>query len=263
MNPKGQLAVVTGASSGIGKAVALDLAKEGARLVLAARRLPDLESVAESCRALGAETRVVTTDVSQREECEELIRAAGDVDILVNNAGYAIFDRLADATPHDLESMMQTNYFGAIWCMKAALPGMIARRSGAIVNVASITGIMGFAGMGGYCATKFALVGVTEALRDEMMGLGVSVSAVCPGTTRTDFFRTAEKGKMPGASRLLIAIPPERVARAVTRAIRTGRARIVVPFGAGAFMKFKEIAPSAAHMLMRRVSSIIGAGAHS
>src|SRR5687768_12215715 len=118
--------------------------------------------------------------------------------------------------------MMDTNYFGTVNCTQAVLPQMLARGEGTIVNVASIAGIMGYARMGGYCATKFAIIGMTEALRDEVMDKGVRVALVCPGTTETEFFVKAERGKMPGASRLILASPAERVARAICDAAEDG-----------------------------------------
>ncbi|HXH40657.1 MAG TPA: SDR family NAD(P)-dependent oxidoreductase [Thermoanaerobaculia bacterium] len=250
-------AVITGASSGIGRAAALELARRGANLVLAARRAELLEEVAGQCRALGVECRVVVTDVTQRADCEHLIDAAGNVDILVNNAGFAIFDPIESARPDDLEAMMQTNYFGAVWCTQAVLPQMLARRQGTIVNVASIAGIMGYARMGGYCATKFAMIGFSEALRDEVLGRGVCVAMVCPGTVETQFFAKAERGKMPGASRLILAIKPEQVARAIVHAAEDGKYRRVLPVGAALYMRFKEAFPRLAHLLMRRVSSVV------
>ncbi|MEO5510534.1 MAG: SDR family NAD(P)-dependent oxidoreductase, partial [Longimicrobiales bacterium] len=183
--------------------------------------------------------------------------AIGAVDILVNNAGFAIFDEVESARSEDLESMMMTNYFGALHMSRALLPSMIPRGSGAIVNVASIAGIMGFFRMGGYCASKFALVGLSEALRDEVHASGVRVSLVCPGTVETEFFLLAEKGKMPLASRLVLAISPQRVARAIVRAVERGSYRIVVPWTAAIFMKFKELFPRTAHFLMRNVSAAI------
>lgn len=249
--------VVTGASSGIGRAAAVEFARRGANVVVAARRQEMLDEVATACRALGAECRTVVTDVTLRADCEHLIDVAGHVDILVNNAGFAIFDLFESAKPDDLESMMMTNYFGAVWCAQAVLPQMLARRSGTIVNVASIAGIMGYARMGGYCATKFALTGFSETLRDEVMSRGVRVAMVCPGTVDTDFFVKAERGKMPGASRLILAIKPEKVARAIVAAAEDGKYRRILPVGAALYMRFKEVFPRLAHLFMRRVSSVV------
>jgi short-subunit dehydrogenase len=252
-----KLVVVTGASSGIGRAAALEFARRGANLVVAARRQELLDAVAAECRALGVDCRTVVTDVTQRSDCQRLIDVAGNVDVLVNNAGFAIFDPFESAKADDLEAMMQTNYFGAVWCAQAVLPQMLARRSGTIVNVASIAGIMGYARMGGYCATKFAMIGFSETLRDEVLGRGVRVAMVCPGTVETEFFVKAERGKMPGASRLILAVKPERVARAIADAAEDGRYRRILPIGAAAFMRLKELFPRFAHILMRRVSSVV------
>lgn len=256
MSLHGQTAVITGASSGIGKAAALELARRGANVVLGARRIDLLETVAAQCRALGVTATAVAADVTKREDCARLIASAERVDILVNNAGFAVFDALADAKPEDLHAMMETNYFGTVNCTQAVLPQMLARRGGTIVNIASITGIMGFARMGGYCATKFAMIGLTEALRNEVIGSGVRVALVCPGTTETEFFVKAERGKMPGASRLMLAVKPERVARAIGDAAEDGRYRRILPVLAATYMRMKEIFPRFAHLLMRRTSAL-------
>ncbi|MEA2569296.1 MAG: uncharacterized protein QOI24_1297 [Acidobacteriota bacterium] len=247
--------VITGASSGIGRAAALEFARRGADVVIAARRADQLESVAAECRALGARCSIVVTDVTKREDCLRLIESAPQLDVLVNNAGFAVFDAIESAKPDELESMMQTNFFGTVWCSQAALPRMLARGSGTIVNVASIAGIMGYARMGGYCATKFAIIGFTEALRDEVIGRGVKVAMVCPGTTETEFFVKAERHRMPGASRLIPAVKPEKIARAIADAAADGRYRRILPLGAAAYMRFKELFPRVAHLFMRRVSA--------
>ena len=255
-----KIAVITGASSGIGRATALELARRGANLVLAARREELLEAVAEECRKLGVRAKAVVTDVRDRDACRNLIAAAGEVDILVNNAGFALYDSAADAKDAELRDMMDTNFFGAVHCTQAVLPQMLARGRGKIVNVGSITGIMGFARMGGYCATKFAMTGWTEALRDEVIGSGVSVALVCPATTDTEFFLKAERGKMPAASRLMLAVPPERVARAICASIADGRFRRILPPFAALFMRFKEFAPRLAHAVFRTVSRLLERG---
>lgn len=257
MQLKGRTVVITGASSGIGRATALEMARRGANVVLGARRAELLEAVAAECRGLGVAAHPLVMDVNEPESCHRLTEVAGDVDVLVNNAGFAILDSIAEARPEDLRAMMDTNYFGAIHCIQAILPGMLARGAGTIVNVASITGIMGFSRMGGYCATKFALIGMTEALRDEVLPRGVRVALVCPATTETEFFVKAERGKMPGASRLIPAVSPERVARAICNAAEGGRPRRVVPFLASVYMRFKELCPRTAHFFMRHVSAAL------
>ncbi|HUP50242.1 MAG TPA: SDR family NAD(P)-dependent oxidoreductase [Thermoanaerobaculia bacterium] len=246
--------MITGASSGIGRATAVEMARRGADLVLGARREEKLEETAAECRKHGVRAEAVPTDVRKPEECRRLIASARRVDILVNNAGFAIYDSVADARPEELREMMETNFFGAVQCTQAALPQMLERGNGVIVNVASITGLMGYARMSGYCATKFALVGWTEALRDEVIGEGLRVALVCPATTETEFFVKAERGKMPAASRLILAVPAERVARAICAAAVDGRYRRIMPPPAAAFLRFKEFAPRLAHAVFRGVS---------
>jgi uncharacterized protein len=262
MKTAGARAVVTGASSGIGKATALALARRGAHLALAARSADALERTADACRELGVSAVAIPTDVSDREACERLAREAaeaiGPIDIVVNNAGFAIFDTIAEARAEDVEAMIRTNYLGAFYCTRAFLPSMIERRSGSIVNVGSIAGLMGYERMGAYCASKFAMTGFTEALRNETKRFGIEVSLVCPGTTDTPFFEIAERGRMPGASRLLLAISPERVAGSIVRAIESGgRYRRIVPFTASVYIRFKELFPRSAHAMMRGVSRVI------
>ena len=261
MNLAKKTVVITGASSGIGRATALEMARRGANVVLAARRAERLEEVAAECRRHGVTALSVITDVTKPEECRRLIDAAsqatGHVDVLVNNAGFALFAAVAEADADGLRDMMDTNYFGTVHCTQAVLPRMLARREGTIVNVASIAGLMGYARMAGYCATKFALIGFTEALRDEVIGSGVKVALVCPGTTDTEFFVTADKGKMPGASRLMPAVTAERVARAVCDAAEDGRYRRILPLLAAVYMRMKEVAPRFAHALFRRTSALL------
>jgi len=254
---RGKNVVITGASSGIGRAAALEFARRGANLVLGARRGEMLEDVARHCRELGVSCMAVVADVTKREDCRRLIDAAGRVDVLVNNAGFATYDSIEDARPADLEAMMQTNFFGAVWCAQAVLPAMLGRGHGTIVNVSSITGLMGYARMGGYCATKFAMIGFSEALRDEVIGRGVRVALICPATTDTEFFVKAERGKMPGASRLILAMKPERVARAICNSAEDGRYRRILPLTAALFIRLKETFPRLAHVLMRRVSAVM------
>jgi len=261
VNLKGKIAAITGASSGIGRAAAIALARKGCSVVLAARRLDELEATASSCREFGVRAQAVVTDVSDPVACSKFIQQAitefGTVDLLVNNAGFAVFDPIVSANQEEMRAMMQTNFFGAVYCTQAVLPHMLEKGSGAIVNVASIAGLMGYSRMGLYASTKFALVGFSESLRVEVAPRGITVSMICPGTTETEFFTHAERGKMPGAARLILGIKPETVADAIVRAAERGSYRTIAPFASRLYIRFKEIFPRTAHLMMRKVSSMI------
>jgi short-subunit dehydrogenase len=257
MRLRGKKVVITGASSGIGAATALEAARRGASVVLAARRADRLQQVAASCRSLGVAAEAIVTDVRDRQQCIRLLEACTPMDVLVNAAGYAVLEPLQSADPDTLRDMMDTNYFGAVWCTQAALPDMLARGSGTIVNVSSITGIMGVSNMGGYGSTKSALITFTEALRDEVIDKGVRVALVCPGTTETEFFLRADRARIPAASRLVPVLDADEVARAVCDAAEDAPYRSILPFPARLFMRSKELAPRLAHFLMRRVSALL------
>jgi short-subunit dehydrogenase len=256
MSLRGKTVVITGASSGIGRATALEMARRGANLFLGARRPEQLEETAAACRAMGVSAAAVVTDVTKRDDCRRLIASAGRVDVLVNNAGYAVYDSVVDANIEDFRELMDTNYFGTVHCTQAVLPQMLERGEGSIVNVSSITGIMGFARMSAYCATKAAIIVFTEALRSEVMPRGVKVALVCPSTTKTEFFVKAEFDKMPAAARLIPGMKPERVARAICSAAEDGKYRRILPWTNAVYMRMKEIFPRFSHLLMRRVSSL-------
>lgn len=261
MKLKGRTAVVTGASSGIGRAIAIELARHGCNVAIAARRADRLADTASECRQFASDVFVRRTDVSVKEDCfafiEEVEHQFAPVDILVNNAGFALLDRIEAADTDDVRRMVDTNIFGTLHCTQAQLPFMLARGRGTIVNMSSITGLMGNAGMGMYGATKYAVTGMTEALRDEVIDRGIDVVLICPGTTESEFFLYAERGKIPAASQLVKGLEPEDVARATRQAIERGTYRTIVPTSAAMYIRFKEIAPRSAHWLMRKVSAVL------
>lgn len=261
MRLKGRTAIITGASSGIGRATAIELARNGCNVAIAARRADRLADTAAECRAFPVDVLVRRTDVTSREDCfglvEEVENQFGPVDILINNAGFALLDHIENASEEDVRRMFETNVFGTLHCIQAQLPHMLARREGVILNVSSITGLMGYAGMGTYGATKFAVTGMSEALRDEVIDRGVKVLLVCPGTTESEFFLYAERSKIPAASRLVRPLEPEQVARAICRAIEAERYRTIMPLPALLLTRFKELAPRSAHWLTRKVSALL------
>src|SRR3984957_20903956 len=188
-----RVVLITGASSGIGRDLALTFAKMGAKVALLARRAEALETLALEIAHAGGEALVLAADVTSRAEVRDAIDRAlarfGRIDVLVNSAGIAIPDRVETMPPEDLERMMSVNLMGTLHAMQAVLPSMRAAGAGSIVNIASLAGRRGMPPLGAYCATKFAVVGLTEALRVELFGTGIRLSLVMPGVIDTPMVR--------------------------------------------------------------------------
>ncbi len=221
---KGQTALVTGASSGIGRACAGALARAGCRLILAARRRERLERVAAALREEhGAATLALELDVRDRAAVDAALRRLppewAEVDLLVNNAGLSRgLDKLPAADPVDYEEMIDTNVKGLLWVSQAILPGMVARDRGHVVNIGSIAGHQVYAGGSVYCATKHAVAAITQGLRLDLLGTRVRVSTVDPGMVETEFSLVRFHGDAPRADRVYTQFPPlsaEDVAEAV------------------------------------------------
>ena len=207
--PRGAAVVVTGASSGIGEAIALRLARDGASLALVARDRVRLDAVAVRCAALGGRAVVIPADVGVEAECraaiDAAVRAFGRLDMLVNNAGITMWARFADlAALEPFEAIMRVNYFGSVWCTHAALPHLIASR-GRIVAVSSLAGRTGVPTRTGYAASKHAMAGFFDSLRIELAGTGVSVTVAYPG-----FVRTATRERAFGADGRALGESPVR-----------------------------------------------------
>ena len=166
MNFKNKVVVITGASSGIGEAAAEQFAKKGANIVLVARRKEKLEQVERKLSKYAIKILVQVCDVSEKEQVkqmsEKVIDTFSKIDVLVNNAGFVIYGKIEELSIEDIESQMQTNYFGMINCTKYFLPYFLKQNSGHMVNVASVGGSFGVPGISSYCATKFAMLGFSE-----------------------------------------------------------------------------------------------------
>ena len=193
MNPsnlQGRTALVTGASSGIGEATAVALAAAGARVAVAARRRERLDALVERIGKAGGEAVAITADVADPDGATRMVDEAcerlGQLDILVNNAGVMYLEPTAEADLKRWRHMLELNVLGLIAASQAALPGMRARRDGHIVNVASTAGRIANANSAGYSATKFGVVGFSEALRKELVADRVRVTVVEPGVVETE-----------------------------------------------------------------------------
>ena len=186
-----KVAIVTGASRGIGFECAKILAEESAKVVMTARGEEDLEKSAETIRSIGGRVATVVGDVGVRADCERAIEAAktefGGLDILINNAGVGHFEAVERMADSDFDLVMRTNLYGVFYLSRAAVPLMEARGGGYIINVSSLAGQNTFAGGSAYCASKHALNGFSECMMLEVRHRNIGVSYVCPGSVETSF----------------------------------------------------------------------------
>ena len=186
-----KVALVTGASAGIGQATGRALAREGAKLVLTARRKDRLEQLAAQAKKLGGEAVFVTGDAREEETAKQCVALAeksfGRVDILIANAGVGIYKNLADTSAAEYDTMMDSNVRSSWLFARHVVPGMIAQKSGLILFVSSMAGVYGFAGEATYCATKFAQVGFAQGLDKELRPHGIKVGTINPGGVKTEF----------------------------------------------------------------------------
>lgn len=228
--------VITGASDGIGAALAKAFAKQGTKLAICARNKEKLDTVAQNCKELGAkDVLTVTTDVSKMEECEhfiqETIKKYGTIDVLINNAGISMRACFVDTDIEVIEKVMNINFWGAVYCTKFALPEII-KNQGSVVVVSSVAGFKGLPARTGYSASKFALHGFFESLRCELQPDNVHILIACPGFTNTNIRNTAltatgdtQKETPLEESRLMSA---DTVAKAILRAIQKRKRTIVL-----------------------------------
>ncbi len=193
---KDKVVLITGASSGIGRALALKFAREGSTVVIGARNLVQLAEVGEEIRKAGGIALWLKLDVTQNADCEAFVASAlkefGKIDVLINNAGISMRALFQDLDIEVIERLMQVNFFGTVYCTKAALDSIVAQQ-GSIVGVSSIAGYRGLPGRTGYSASKFAMHGFLESLRTELLKKNVHVLLACPGFTESNIRKVALK----------------------------------------------------------------------
>jgi short-subunit dehydrogenase len=196
MGISGQVALVTGGSSGIGAAVAEDLARRGATVVTTARRPAELEATAERCRAHTAESFALPADLGEAAECERVVATTierlGRVDIVVNNAGISLHRHALETTPADIEQVLRVNFMSAVHITMTALPGMVERRRGSVINVTSVAGYVPNPKESAYGASKAALSLWSHGLSVDLHGTGVHVGVLSPGPIDTEIWEKDE-----------------------------------------------------------------------
>ena len=256
MDFKNKVVLITGASSGIGKQTAIEFAKLGSSIILVARRKNKLEQVENELKQFNVNTLVCACDVSKKDQVEELskivLQKFNSIDILVNNAGFAIYGSVSDLSVNEIESQMETNYFGMIYCVKNFLPLMLKKKSGHIVNVASVGASFSVPGVSSYCATKFAMLGFSEGLKHELYGTGVGLTVVSPIMVRTPLF---EHPSFTNFSKFStgVSLSSETVAKTIIKASNSSRLEIVVPSVARAAIWFKQTFPFLINPIIGRI----------
>ncbi|MFJ9778742.1 SDR family NAD(P)-dependent oxidoreductase [Amycolatopsis sp. NPDC101161] len=239
---------MTGASRGIGRAVALAFAREGARLVLAARSAEHLALVEKEVRELGSEAVSVPTDVTDHDAVAALVDGAitrfERIDVLVNNAGIGKVGTVdSTAFADNVQQTLRASLFGAIDVTQRVLPIFRRQRSGAIVNMSSVMGRKAFARFGSYAIVMHAVSAFSDSLRQEVAGDGIRVSVIHPALTATDLLREAAETEMPPPFRHMTPLSADAVARAVVTAVRRGKRRVVLPRTANMLLLGEAVSP--------------------
>jgi short-subunit dehydrogenase len=253
---QGRRLLITGASSGIGRCIALQAAARGARLVLAARSADRLEALTRELTALGAEALALPTDLTVPAERQRLLDGVmarfDGLDVLVNNAGVGAFGHFAESSEAILRQIMEINFFAPAELIRLAMPALARGQQPAIVNVASMCGRRGVPAWPEYSASKFALCGLSEALRAELVRFGIDMVLIVPGLTRSELSShlLRNEGRMKiDYSR---GMPPDKVARGILGALCRNRTETVLGWDAKWILRFQRFLPWLVDALLKR-----------
>jgi short-subunit dehydrogenase len=231
---QGKWVLITGAASGIGQALAQEFSAAGSNIIIVDINEEGMKNTNSQIEARGGKAICIRADMSKVEEIQSLavraVKEAGQIDILVNNAGIAIVSEAQNVTIEEWHKILAINLHGPIFLTHCLLPHMIERRSGHIVNIASIAGLIGIPGFVPYCTTKFGVVGYSEALRVELAGYGIGVTVICPGFVSTPIIHSA---LIKGFDQKLRAVPsmatitPQKAAKAIVCGVRRNKAKVL------------------------------------
>ncbi|MFO0826368.1 MAG: SDR family oxidoreductase [Gemmataceae bacterium] len=253
---KGKRAILTGASGGIGRAIAECLVKAGTWLALAARNEEGLNALAESLRTLGGDVLVVPTDITKSEERQRLVNMAvekfGGLDMLVNNAGIGSHGHFSTSTPEIMRQIMEVNFFSPIELTRLAMPHLMQGQQPVVVNVTSMCGRKGMPAWPEYSASKFALVGMSEAWRGEFTRFGVDVVTLVPGLTDSGFRDHMLRADGRVEIRFDQGMTPAELAAGIVEAIRKNRREVVFGSEAKRLLRFNKFFPRLTNWLIAR-----------
>ena len=253
MEFKGKIILITGASDGIGKQLAIDLSMRGAVIIASGRSPARLEAVLTEIRRASPRSVSIRCDVGSRAEVHQMIGKGlaqfSGIDILINNAGIGMRKPFVETPLETIEELMRTNYLGTVYCTYEVLPSMLARGRGHIVNISSVAGHIGTLNMAGYCASKFAINGFSESLYHELKPRGIAVSIVCPGPVKTAFNRSFAQTSPKSPKSFIIS--PESVSQTVMTIIEKKRFEMITPRSFALICGVKRFMPG----LFRAVSS--------
>jgi short-subunit dehydrogenase len=252
-----QVMIITGASSGIGAETARRMARDGLRLTLAARRAERLQGVAKEVEQLGGEALIVQTDVTRDEDLQRMFDATlerwGRVDVLLNNAGVGQGKPLVEKTEAEIRANINVNLIGVIESSRLVLPIMLRQGAGHIINLSSLSGLVASPGVTIYCATKFGVVGFSDALRRELHGSGVHVSMFCPGFTPSEIdpvLQAHVEGR-PDAPYVPGLMPTSYVADQIARLVYHPRRLTIIPRSWGYLSTIAYLFPKLADVLIK------------
>lgn len=256
LNLRDKSVLVTGASRGIGAALARALARRGARLALVGRSQAELAALCEELQAEGGNATAVPADLSVEEERVQMVSRAidvlGEIDVLVNNAGRGLYGRVEELSSEQLRTVMELNLVAPAHLSALVLPPMRERRTGAVVMVSSVLGARAVPMSGGYCASKFALEALGQSLRSELVGSGINVLVVRPGRTESSFRESAmSTGFRPHDN--LRPMRAEVVAEASVRALERGASRVNFTAAGKVMMAAERVSPTIVDRVMSRV----------
>jgi NAD(P)-dependent dehydrogenase (short-subunit alcohol dehydrogenase family) len=263
----GKVVLVTGSSSGLGRALAETFARSGARVVLSARSADALELAADDLRALGAQVLAIPADVTQSDQVDSLIdqtiKHFGRLDVLVNNVGRSTRGKLIETTPEEFAELMDINFLSAVRCTRAAAPHLIRSR-GHLVNIGSLSGKSASRYVGAYSATKFALAAYTQQLRLELQPQGVHVLLVSPGPIAREDRAPRHADRLeglparaakPGAGVRISPVRPEKLSQAILKACRRRQPELIYPPLARLFIAVIQLFPRLGDWLVRKMTA--------